>query len=105
MKYNLEFRQKVLSTQEKYGLTILETARRFDISERSINRWKKRIEAKSKPKNSINLEELKQDVEKYPDAYQYERAKRLGSSQSTVFRCLKELKISYKKNAGTPKKK
>jgi transposase len=99
MKYTIEFRQKVIATKEKYGLTLRETARRFDISERALLRWNKRIEPirKYNVKNRINLELLKQDVEAYPDAYQYERAERLKSSQSSVCRGLKELGITYKK--------
>jgi hypothetical protein len=38
-------------------------------------------------------------VEIYPDAYQYERAERLGCSQRGIGEALKRLKITYKKNA------
>ena len=43
------------------------------------------------------MEKLKKDVELYPDAYQYERAERLGVGQNCIFHGLKRLQISYKK--------
>ena len=47
------------------------------------------------------MEALAKDVSQYPDLYQYERAKKFGVSQSTIFYALKRLKISYKKNTKT----
>ena len=43
------------------------------------------------------MEALKQDVETYPDAYQYERAQRLGVSQRGIGYALKRLAMSRKK--------
>jgi hypothetical protein len=40
------------------------------------------------------MEALKRDVEKYPDAYQYERAQRLGVSQRGIGYAWKRLGIS-----------
>jgi transposase len=48
------------------------------------------------------MEALRQDVEEYPDAYQYERAERLNVSKSCVFFALKRLGVTYKKNSQTP---
>ena len=41
------------------------------------------------------MEALKQDIETYPDAYQFERAKRLGVSSGGIFHALKRLKVTY----------
>jgi transposase len=60
----------------------------------------KEIEPKrkrKKPPTKIKEEELRRDVEKYPDAYQYERAKRLGVSQRGIGLALKRMGISCKK--------
>ena len=43
------------------------------------------------------MEKLKQDVEQYPDSYQYERAKRFEVSQRGIALALKRLGISHKK--------
>lgn len=45
------------------------------------------------------MEALSKDVKDNPEAYQYERAKKFGVSQSAIFYALKRLKISNKKNA------
>ncbi|MDE9545722.1 IS630 transposase-related protein, partial [Xenorhabdus bovienii] len=49
-------------------------------------------------------ETLIADVKNYPDDYQWERAKRLGVSQSAIHYALKRLKITVKKNAQTPRR-
>ena len=48
------------------------------------------------------MEALAEDVKTYPDAYQYERANRLGVSSSGIGHALKRLGVSYKKNARPP---
>ncbi|MFM2344456.1 MAG: hypothetical protein RLZZ210_1067 [Pseudomonadota bacterium] len=108
MKYTLEFRQKVFAVKEKYNLTDEETAKRFDISKRTIFRWRIRLEPIRKyniVKRKINLELLREDVEKYPDSYQYERASRFNVVQSTINKALKKLNITHKKKSKPPKKK
>ena len=47
--------------------------------------------------------QLTEDIEKYPDAYQIERAKRLGVSQGWLGYALKRLGVTYKKNFKTSK--
>ena len=81
MTYSLDFRQKVLSIKKQEKLTGLETAVRFGIGVASITRWDKQIEpqrTRTKPATKLDMQALKQDVDNYPDAYQYERAARLG---------------------------
>lgn len=44
------------------------------------------------------MELLINDIKERPDAYNYERAKRLDVSVSCVYWALKRLGVSYKKN-------
>jgi len=74
---------------------------RFGISVRTLFRWKNQLEPKTrrnKPATKIDMEALKQHVEDYPDAYQYERAQALGVSPTCILYALRRLKISHKKN-------
>ena len=72
MTYPLPFRQKVFSTKAKFHLTFEQISQRFDIAK---------------------------DVELTPDAYQWERAKRLGVAERTISYGLKRLTVSYKKRS------
>ena len=66
----------------------------FGIGSETISRWKKRIEPKKVGgrEGKIDLEKLKEDVQNYPDAYQYERAKRFGVHQNAIFCAFEEIK-------------
>jgi len=100
MAYSLDFRRKVLSVREKEGLTIAEVADRFDVGVASVVRWIKHIDRKPQGfrQRKIDLDVLRQDIVDYPDAYQYERAARLGVAQNAVFLALRKLGVTYKKN-------
>ena len=101
MTYSIDFRRQTLLIKAKENLSFDEVAKRFGVSRASIVRWSKRIEAqrtRNKPATKIDKEALKQDVKDYPDAYQYERAQRLGVSQTGIGYALKRLGISRKKN-------
>ena len=100
MTYSIDFRQKVLLIKEQEGLTQAETALRFGIGVASITRWNKQLEpqrTRSKPATKLDREALKQDLDNCPDAYQYERAARLGVCQRAIGNALKRLKVSHKK--------
>lgn len=99
MVYSKDFRKKVLETKEAESLTILAVARRFKIDWKTVKSWMQSIERKvhSNRYRKLCLEALREDVKEYPDAYQYERAERLGVKQNTICDGLKKLKISYKK--------
>lgn len=47
------------------------------------------------------MDALIDDIKTYPDAYQYERAKRLGVSQTGIWFALKRLNVTYKKNSSS----
>jgi len=58
---------------------------------------------RDKPATKLDMDKLAKDVELAPDAYQWERAKRLGVAERTIGYGLQRLRISYKKNAQTSK--
>ncbi len=98
MTYSSDFRRKVLSVREREGLTIAEVASRFCVGEASVVRWLKHPDPKStrnKPATKIDMEALARDVLEHPDAYQYERAKRLGVSEKGIGHALRRMGVSY----------
>lgn len=100
--YSLDFRRRVLAIKESEKLSFAEASKRFKVGIASLVRWSKKIEPtlkRNKPATKIDMEALKRDVAQYPDAYQHERAQRLGASQKGIFAALKRLGISHKKNA------
>ena len=106
MAYPACFRKKVLTYRKKHNATIQATAEYFKIGTASVSRWVHKQEpAKTRTKNPTKITDkaLSKDVKKYPDAFQYERAMRLGVSESGIYHALKRLKISYKKNSATSK--
>ena len=108
MTYPLEYRQKIIETQNKKDLTFQETSELFGISIRTLFRWHNRVEpckTRRPYTQKIDLEVLRKDVELYPDDYQRERAVRLGVSQNAICNALKRLNITYKKNTPSPKGK
>lgn len=105
MTYSRDFRKKVLSIRAKEGLTFVQTAKRFGVSVNSIFLWSKRLEpkrTKNRPVLKIDKEALIEDIKKYPDAYNYERASRFNISTSGIFWAMKRLGVTYKKNAQSP---
>lgn len=104
--YSLDFRKHVLQVGEAEGLSIRQLAARFKIGFRSIVNWRKKLEPslkRNKPAISIDMEALKEDIKRYPDAYVYERAKRLNASPSGIAWALKRLKVTRKKKPFSPK--
>ena len=106
MTYPLKFRQHVLGIKEQGSLTFAETALRFSISMSSLMRWTKNpepVRGHNKPATKINSTALSSDIETYPDAYQYERAQRLGVSTRGICHAMKRLGYSRKKTFAHPK--
>jgi transposase len=101
MTYSLDFRQHVLKIKASDKLSFAAIAQRFKIGKNSLFLWSKQRIATSKrnkPAAKIDMDALREDVIKYPDAYQYERAIRFGVSQTGILAALKRLGVSYKKN-------
>jgi transposase len=106
MTYSIDFRKRLFAVQEEEGLSLSETGRRFCVPVRTLFRWKKRIEPRTKrnkPATKIDMEALRKDVEESPDRYQYERAKDFDVTQEAIWFALKRLGISYKKNSVSSK--
>lgn len=102
MSYSLDFRKHVFNVKEKNNLTFEQTSDRFGISIRTLFRWQERIEPvtkRNKPATKIDMKALEEDVRKYPDEYQYERAKKFQVSPNTILYALRRLGISHKKNS------
>jgi hypothetical protein len=100
MTHSRDFRRKVLTVRTKENLSMAKVSKRFGISLASVMRWSKTLDAKvkrNKPATKIDMEALKHDVKKYPDAYLKERAERLHVSHMCVWQALKRLNITYKK--------
>ena len=105
MTYSIDFRRKVLEVKERDGLSFEQTAALFGVGKSSVQRWTECIEpcrSRNKPATKIDMELLAQDVGLYPDAYQYERAERLGCSRRGIGEALKRLKISREQNSFAP---
>jgi transposase len=95
-----QFRKKLLSVQEKEGLTNIEVATRFGVGKASISRWKVNpnpVFKRNRPAQKIEMEALKKDVEEHPDHFNYERADRFSVSESGIRNALKRLGVSRKK--------
>lgn len=102
MTYSIDFRKKVLKVRKEEGLSYADISKRFAVGLASIVRWSKRIEpcrTRHKAPTRIKTEALREDVILYPDAYHYERARRLGVSTRGIGDALKRLGVTYKKNA------
>ncbi len=107
MTYPLKFRQKVFATKKKFKLTFEQTSERFDIPIRTLFRWQKKIQPclrRNKPATKLDMDRLAKDVQRAPDDYQWERAKRLNVSQRTIGYGLKRLGMTYKKRSNAPKR-
>jgi len=106
--YSLDFRKRVFKIKDEENLTFEETGKRFGVAVRTLFTWQERIEPKlkrNKPATKINMKKLQEDVEKNPDAYQYERAEKFGVSANAILYALRRLEISYKKNTISSKSK
>jgi len=100
MTYSVDFRNKVLEIKAKQGWSNRKTASHFGISAPIISQWMKKIDLVKiihRPNRKIDAEKLMKDIELYPDAFYYERAKRLNVSKSGIVYAMRKLKISNKK--------
>jgi len=104
MTYSIDFRKKVLAIKEKEKLSLESVSKRFGVGKNTVFVWTKKIwplKNRNKAPTKIMIDKLKEDVTQYSDAYQYERAERLGASKSGIQKALKRLNITYKKSFKT----
>ena len=108
MTYSVHFRKKVLAVKEREQLSFSAISKKFSIGRNTVFSWTKKLHPqKHRDKKAIKIDsdKLVQDVKEYSDAYQYERAERLGVSRSGIQKALKKLKVTYKKSLTTPEGK
>ena len=77
--YGISTVKKVLSIKKREKLSIRKTAQRFGLSTRTVYKWDKDIISEGKricKARKLDMQELKENVIKYPDFYQYERAEK-----------------------------
>ena len=104
MYYDKKFREIVLKRIEK-GEEQEETRKLFILGKNTITQWKKlkaetgRLENRELRRvfRKIDPEKLKTDVEKYPDDFNAQRAKRFGCSEDGIRRAMKKHKLTRKK--------
>ncbi len=100
MSYSTDFIGHILHIKKTEKLSFRATAKRFNVSVPSIQKWEKGIfpsKTRNKPPTKIPNDWLIQDVKDYPDAFQHERAQRLGVSPKGIGQALARLKITRKK--------
>ena len=103
MTYPLHIRKKILA--ELAHSTYRAVAAKYGVSTTALQNWQKQPEPKvdkNYQPRKIDNKALEEDVAKYPDDYQWQRAARFGCDQSAIFRALKRLKITIKKNSRAP---
>lgn len=99
--YSVDFRMKVLEMKKENKLSFMSVAKRFGVGVASVFRWSKEPTPKfgrNKPATKVDMEALKEDIKKHPDAYQYERAERFRVSQNAIWQAIRRLEVTYKKN-------
>ncbi len=107
MTYSADFRKHILTVKHEEKLTYAATAERFRIGTTTLVRWEQGFIPqfhRHRQPNKLNLEALLKDVEEHPDAFQSERAERLGVASRTIGRGLQRLRITRKKRVSTTQK-
>ena len=105
MTYSIDYRKQVLSSIAD-GMTIREAALFYGLSTSTIHSWQQNLAPKTtrnKAPTKIPDDALIEDVKRYPDDYNYERARRLNCSKTGIFNALKRIGISQKKDLRTSK--
>lgn len=103
--YSFDFRKRTFAIKKKEKLTFQQTSKRFGVGIRTLFAWKNRIEpctTRNKPASKIDMQALKKDIEKKPDAYQWERAEKFGVTAWGIGKALRRLGKTYKKNSVSP---
>ena len=105
MTYSIDYLKQVLSSIAD-GMTIREAALFYGLSTSTIHSWQLNLAPKTtrnKAPTKIPDDALIEDVKRYLDDYNYERARRLNCSKTGIFNALKRIGISQKKDLRTSK--
>jgi len=105
MSYDIKFRHRAIEYWND-GHSKKETAAVYKVGTTTLQAWKSQLTetgtlAPKKRKETwrkISPEELEKYIERHPDAYLREIAKVFSCSENSIFKALKRLKISRKKN-------
>jgi len=105
MTYSCDFREAVLSYKQK-GHTLKQVCETFNISQQTYCNWlsQKHQTGNLNPKKhgprkrKIDPKQLRQYIEKHPDAYLKELAEQFNVKTSSMHVALTKLKITRKKN-------
>ena len=108
--YSLDFRKAVLAYVDE-GHSQRETTALFKITPRCVSRWLKlreqgKLQALPVPRSphKLFLEPLKEYIDKHPDSTLAEIAKHFNCGINAVFKALRKLGYTYKKNKKSIKK-
>ena len=105
MSYDVKYRRRAIGYWND-GHSQIETARVFSVSARTLNNWKNQLKTTGKlePKKrretwrKIDPDRLARYLKEHPDAYLKEIADEFSCSEVAIFKALKRLRISRKKN-------
>ena len=105
MSYDIKFRQRVIDYMSE-GHSYKLTAEVFKVNPSTLLKWKSKLKetGKLEPKKrrktwrKIDPDRLAKHLKEHPDAYLKEIAEEFGCSEVAIFKALKRLKISRKKN-------
>ena len=106
MSYPIKFGRHILHVKARDCLSCADVSLRFSVGIASVKRGSKQLEPKPyKPRKDrkVDLDALRDDVRTYPDAYQYERAERLGVTRKAIWQVLRKIEVAYKNSAEAPK--
>jgi len=105
MAYSIDFRKRAIEFMDE-GHTVKELYESFKIYPSEIAKWRKLLETTGSlepqyPKTKvqkIDLQKLKQELDRKPDAYLKELAVIFGCTEQAIHYALERLGITYKKN-------
>ena len=105
MSYDIELRRRAVAYWND-GHSKRETAEVFKVSHFTLHMWKSQLKETGKLEDKkrketwrkIEPSKLKKYVKENPDAYLKEIAEEFGCSNVAIFKALKRLKITRKKN-------
>ena len=103
MSYEKKLRKQAIEYRSTH--TQAATSEAFGVSVSAVKRWQKQMKETGKLENKplkrsgrkIKETELRADVEKYPDDFNWERAERFDCSEEGIRKAMKRHKITRKK--------
>jgi transposase len=112
--YPEALRKRVVSYVEEGSGTAVEASKLYKVSFKSVYNWikQKREKGSLKPNKpsptrlrKINKEDLKKYVQEHPDHYLREIAVFFNVSSGAIFKALKSMKVTFKKNSTLQRKR